>query len=317
MVSKSIASRIDRRSLRRRPLLPIIARFADELRMNPRHEQTAQGYALNLAEFARFLGKDCDDKRLMGFSRDDVHSYVRTLMTTRKYRVATVRRHLAALRRFARFLQDEGLRSDDPLFRYKAPTPDDRRPRVLDPEEVSRLLDARPDLKDRMIYERDRAMLALLYDSGMRIGELVRLRLGDVDRERKQIIVLGKGRKWRPVLINDNTMEALRRYLALRPHSPNDALFLSKHGRPIGIRAVRLAFDQFKKAANIKKAASPHTLRHSFATHLLEGGADLITIKDLLGHANVSTTQIYTDLSGAHHLKTYLAAHPRAKRRPS
>jgi integrase/recombinase XerC len=165
-----------------------------------------------------------------------------------------------------------------------------------------------------MLFSREHAMFELLYASGMRVAELVGLDISDMDRERRTVRVTGKGNKQRLVLVNKTTVRALNRWLAVRPAVGNDALFVNKRGDRISTRAVQRAFAAFKRAAGIERSASPHTLRHSFATHLLEHGADLMVIKELLGHKNLSTTQIYTNVSLEHIRQSYDDAHPRDKR---
>ena len=156
-------------------------------------------------------------------------------------------------------------------------------------------------------------MFEVMYAAGLRIGELVGLNIRDVDRERRLMRVTGKGNKQRLVLFNKTALHALNRYLGVRPNAATDALFLGRRNERLTVRGVRFAFDAMKRAAGIEGAATPHTLRHSFATHLLEHGANLMVIKDLLGHESLSTTQIYTNISLEHVRQTYEEAHPRDK----
>ena len=168
-------------------------------------------------------------------------------------------------------------------------------------------------MDDEFLFSRDHAIFELMYAAGVRIAELVGLSIGDVDRERRVMRVTGKGNKQRMVLMNKTALRALNRYLNCRPHCQTEALFVSKRGGRLTARAVRYQFAAFKQAAGIERAASPHTLRHSFATHMLERGADLMVIKELLGHENLSTTQIYTNVSMEHVRQTYEDSHPRDK----
>ena len=158
---------------------------------------------------------------------------------------------------------------------------------------------------------RDRAILELFYATGMRISELVGLNLMDINFNEKTLKVTGKGNKQRIVIMNESAAEALREWLVHRPHTVDRAVFLNLRGRRISARAIEYMFAKRMIAAGINREATPHTLRHSFATHLLEGGADLMTIKELLGHESLATTQIYTNISLTHMKSVYRDAHPR------
>ncbi len=276
-----------------------------------RSQRTAEAYAGDLDDYARFLDKDRDEAKLAKASLNDARRYVMTLMGQRKYSAAAVRRRIASLRGFYRFLKRSGRRADDPLVDFEAPKAPKTLPKVLTVREVQKLLGARVHPDDEFLYARDHAMFELLYASGIRIAELVGLDTADVDRERRTLRVTGKGNKQRMTLMNKTTVRAINRWLAVRPASQSDALFVNKSGGRITTRTVQYAFSDFKRAAGIERFASPHTLRHSFATHLLENGADLMVIKELLGHENLSTTQIYTNVSLEHIRSSYDEAHPR------
>jgi integrase/recombinase XerD len=186
---------------------------------------------------------------------------------------------------------------------------------VLSAEECRRLLEA-PDLSTDLGL-RDAAMLLLLYATGLRVSELVALRLQDVNWELEAVRTVGKGNKERIIPVAEAALVALRRYLAgVRPRlavrAEEDAVFLSRRGRGLSRVRVWMIIKAYCLAAGIRREVSPHTLRHSFATHLLEGGADLRAIQEMLGHADLSTTQIYTHVSPAHLEETYKRKHPRA-----
>lgn len=227
-------------------------------------------------------------------------------------------RKLAAWRTFFRFLCREGVTKDNPLRKIASPRRQARLPRVLYPAEIKRLVEA-PRASDPLRM-RDRAMLEILYAAGIRISEMVGLDIGDVDLSGGYIRVFGKGSKERIVPVGDYAVRAIRAYLrSARPlllrksAGPFEgALFLNKSGGRMSARGVRNIIKTYAEGAGIQGRVSPHTLRHSFATHLLDGGADLRVVQGLLGHARLSTTQIYTHLSKERLKKVYDKTHPRA-----
>ena len=276
--------------------------------------RTASEYAADLRDFARFLGPNTKDKQLLGAAREDVSRYLLMLMKARKYSRSAVWRRLASIRAFYRFARRKSFIRENPFSDFPGPKGRRADPKVLSRRDVSKLLSATVHADNEFLFSRDRAMFELMYAAGLRIGELVSLDVRDVDRERRTIRVTGKGNKTRTVLFNQTALRAINRYLAARPNAHTDALFVSERDKErLTIRGVRFAFETMKRAAGIEGAASPHTLRHSFATHLLEQGADLVVIKELLGHESLSTTQIYTNISVEHIRKAYEKAHPRDK----
>ncbi|HEX8807278.1 MAG TPA: tyrosine-type recombinase/integrase, partial [Candidatus Aquilonibacter sp.] len=186
-----------------------------------------------------------------------------------------------------------------------------RLPQVMTEREVGKLLRTRVAGKSDFMRLRDLAMMELLYASGIRRAELVGLNVSDVDLEKRRMRVLGKGNKQRTVFINQASADAIRRYLAVRPRTPDEALFISKRKTRMSHRQAWVIFRQFVELSGLTKHVTPHVMRHSFATHLLENGADLMTIKELLGHESLSTTQIYTNVSLEHMRRSYEEAHPR------
>ena len=277
-------------------------------------QRTAEAYARDVDDFARFLDKERDEKRLVRAELNDARRYVMTLMGQRRYAPSAVRRRIASLRAFYKYVQRSGHRPDSPVVDLSPPKEPRRLPKVLTEREVGKLLAAKVHTGDEVLFAREHAMFELLYASGIRVSELVGLNTADADRERRMLRVTGKGNKQRVVLMNKTAVRALNRWLAVRPRCQSDALFVSKRGERLTTRSVQYTFAAFKQAAGIERSASPHTLRHSFATHLLERGADLMVIKELLGHENLSTTQIYTNVSLEHIRQSYDDAHPRDKR---
>ena len=227
----------------------------------------------------------------------------------------TVARHVASLRGLFRYLLTQGYVKEDPTAHLESPSPWTRLPGVLSEDEVARLLGA--PLISAHAGVRDKAMLELLYAAGLRVSELVSLRLSDVDLEVGYVRCHGKGSKERVVPLGTKAQSWVRRYLAsARPRlargRSSPALFLSRLGRPLSRQGLWKILRAYAKAAGIDRRVSPHTLRHSFATHLLERGADLRAVQIMLGHADISTTQIYTHVSRAHLKAVYDRYHPRA-----
>jgi site-specific recombinase XerD len=289
-----------------------IAAFVSELHyLRGRSSRTCEAYARDLEFFAKFLGRD-----LTTAQRSDVKAFVLDLAGKRRYQPAAIRRKLVALRRFFRYLTIEGRRDDDPMVGVDAPKLPKRLPVVLKEDDVARLLRTPPPAgRTEFQRLRDRAILEVLYASGVRRAEIAGLNLHDVDIERRIMRVLGKGNKQRTVLINQAAADAMLLYLAHRPRTSDDAFFVGRRGARLGVRAIWSVVKTVEKLSGMTLHATPHVMRHSFATHLLENGADLMTIKELLGHESLATTQIYTNVSVEHMRKTYDAAHPRDRRK--
>lgn len=223
---------------------------------------------------------------------------------------------LAALRSFYRYLHQQNLRADNPTMYLKVPKTSKPLPKNLDVDEMARLLDI--DEPDDDLAVRDAAILELFYSSGLRLDELVSANLADIHWSEQQIRVRGKGNKTRILPIGSLAQKALQRWLQRRPAflgDEQDALFLSKQKRRISARHVRQRVDLWARRQGLSQHVHPHMLRHSFASHLLESSGDLRAVQELLGHANLSTTQVYTHLDFQHLAKVYDAAHPRAKKK--
>lgn len=220
-------------------------------------------------------------------------------------------RKLAGLRTFFRWMCREGLIDRNPARTLLSPRPERRIPAHLEEAEVKALLDLPGE---GVIAVRGRALLELLYATGLRCAELVSLDTGDVDLHARMVRVVGKGRKERVVPFGSPAGNALRAWLALRAHlsTRSDAIFVNHNGGRLTDRSVRLLVARRVRQVALAKRVSPHTLRHSFATHLLERGADLRAIQELLGHSSLSTTQRYTHVDMHHLLKIYRKTHPRA-----
>jgi integrase/recombinase XerD len=269
---------------------------------------TIAAYRRDLAQFAAQAGdrwRD-DPKALIGFI---------TSLQRAGRKGSTQARKSAAVRSFYAFALREGLATRDVPSLVDAPKPGSYLPDVLAPDEVERILDAPSEIDP--IGIRDRAILELLYACGLRVSELVGLDDDRVDLANAQVRVIGKGNKERRVPMGDEARERLHRYRT-GPRSewtagkPTPAVFVGMRGRRLSREAVWSLVRRWADAAGVRHRVTPHTFRHSFATHLLEGGADLRVVQALLGHASISTTQLYTHLTGERVREVYARAHPRA-----
>ena len=300
------------------PADPSIAEFAAHLRLERgQSPRTSEEYARDVELFAAFLEpghpKDAPFHKLASTTASDIRRFIMELMGPRKYGATSVRRKIAALRSYFALQKREGRRGDNPALDVPPPKAPKRLPKVLSEDETSRLLRTTVAGKTDAQRLRDIAMMEVLYASGIRRAELVGLNLSDVDLERRLMRVIGKGNKQRMVFINEAAAAAIRQYLSVRPRSSDDALFLSRRKTRLSHRQAWVVFTTFAKVSGLTQHVTPHTMRHSFATHLLENGADIVTIKELLGHESLSTTQIYTNVSLEHMRRSYEDAHPRDK----
>jgi len=274
---------------------------------------TVRNYKADLLDFFYFLKKKKADS--LEIDRKVLRDYL-TSLTKQGIVKASIARKLSAIRSFYRYLVREKIISASPIEMVSSPKLDKRLPSFLTLEEVERLLNA-PDLSTPQ-GQRDRALLELLYASGLRVSELVNLNLNQIDLDTNEIRVWGKGSKERMVLMGEPAAEALRNYLKqgrpkLLAEKRINALFLNRYGQRLPERRVQKMLEDYAKKAGIGKRVHPHILRHTFATHLLDGGADLRVVQELLGHARLSSTQIYTHVTKGQARKVYLSAHPLAK----
>ena len=235
----------------------------------------------------------------------------------------SIQRRLSAARSFYEYLMREGHAKNNPALEVRAPKTKKRLPATLDADQMGRLLDFRVD---DSLSARDKAMMELFYSSGLRLSELVGLDVGAVDLADRTVRVIGKGHKTRIVPVGRHAIDALKKWLVERAawtlKEPDatapamGALFVGKTGRPLSVRAVQLRVGTWARRQGLSMHVHPHMFRHSFATHLLESSGDLRGVQELLGHADISTTQVYTHLDFQHLASVYDAAHPRARRRP-
>ena len=271
---------------------------------------TKEAYESDLRLFAQQVKKN-----IKNITRQDIIAYM-SFLKKEHYAPASMARKLAALKSFFRFMTAEGYLKIDPAEVIEAGTKGTILPSVLNCQEVDLLLEA-PDLSTNEGY-RDRTMLEVLYATGMRVSELVNMPVSGVNLPMKYLITFGKGAKERIIPLGHYAIEYLERYLeVVRPqllhnNSKEKCLFLTMHGSGMTRQRFWQIIKQYGHEAGIRKELKPHILRHSFATHLLDNGADLRTVQELLGHADISTTQIYTHLTNKRLKAIYEKAHPRA-----
>jgi integrase/recombinase XerC len=289
-----------------------LSHLAHERRMSP---HTLQAYARDLQTVAEF----CKRRAFPTWSSLDN-------IQVRAYAAAehgggigprSIQRRLSALRSFFEYLMREGVATRNPALDVRAPKTKKRLPATLDTDQMARLLDFRAD---DSLSARDKAIMELFYSSGLRVSELVNLDLAAIDLKDKTVRVLGKGNKTRIVPMGRQAIDALQRWLTERANFTRETsqmhpLFLGKSGRALTARAVQLRVSAWARRQGLAQHVHPHMFRHSFATHLLESSGDLRGVQELLGHADISTTQVYTHLDFQRLASVYDAAHPRARRR--
>lgn len=282
-------------------------------------ENTRVAYKNDLGQFLDYLKTHADPavSDWGAVKKDNLVAYISHLKADREYASTTVARKVAAIKSFFHFLVAEGFIKDDPTATLDSPRVKKYLPRAISQQDVERLLDEAAK-KDAPRSLRDRAILELLYATGMRVSELVAMNVGDVDMASASVRCFGKGDKERVIPIYERAVQALELYLSkgrlyLLRNAEQKALFLNQRGERLTRQGLWLIVKGYVKEAGIQVPVTPHTLRHSFATHMLRGGADLRNVQELLGHANIATTQVYTQVSNERLREVYDEAHPRAK----
>ncbi len=326
----------------------IIQKFLDYLRFEKRFsEHTAKCYGADLGQFSEFLIAGSEgghepisphhepggaatavatqtsaqvDSLLLTTNVNTVRTYL-AFLNDKQYSKATIARKLATLRSFYKFLVKRNEITANPVIAVRTPKQEKKLPRFLEYEEVKRLLETPP--MDNWLGARDRAILETLYSTGIRVSELVALNMDDIDFLGEVVHVRGKGKKERITPISSSALQIIQHYMEYRnkraqsnSNFDSKVLFVNKHGRRLSTRSVRRKMDKYLKIAGLDPAISPHTLRHSFATHMLNKGADLRSVQELLGHQSLSTTQIYTHLTTSKLKEVYHSAHPREQHGP-
>ena len=294
----------------------LIQNFSSYLEHEKRSSiHTLKNYLVDLTQFSEFLKLRSKESALNIGDID--HAIVREYLGTLfgKKNPTSIARKLSSLRSFFDFCLKRGLIKANPAKEVPTPKVPKRVPKFLTVDEVFALLDS-PDTS-AALGRRDKAILEILYASGLRVSELVGLNSGDINTEEGTVRVLGKGRKERIVPVGKKACDALCRYLELRPALvPNDnqvqAIFVNRQGTRLSTRAIERLLTKYLRQSGIQKAATPHVLRHSFATHLLNAGADMRGIQELLGHSSLSTTQKYTHVGIEQMMEVYDKTHPKA-----
>jgi integrase/recombinase XerC len=291
----------------------VVTEFLEYLRRERNASpHTLRSYADDLGLYCQYLAEQLgegadpcavDSRRLRAYS---------AWLHGRSYAPSTIARRLASLRSFYRYQRRQGKMIGDPASGLRNPKQAKRLPRLLRVEEVTGLLDSIPTVEPLGV--RDRAMLETLYGGGLRVSELVGLDLPDLDAGQNLVRVRGKGRRERLSPVGQIAMSWIERWLTVRrPARPKEAaVFLNRYGARLSTRSVDRLFEAYAKQCGLDPRSSPHTLRHSFATHLLDRGADLRSVQELLGHRKLTTTQVYTHVTRERLLDVYKDAHPRA-----
>lgn len=271
-------------------------------------KNTKDSYERDIYDFCDFICKD-----VLLITKDDIKTYIRFL-SEKSYNETTISRHISSLKTFYKFLLLEKKINDNPCEGIISLKKKRKLPKVLSIEEISELLNI--NIKNNFDI-RNKAMLELMYSSGLRVSELVALKINDLDLISDCVKIFGKGSKERIIPIGDYAKRALEEYLTIREEllkkEPTDYLFLNNHGRKMTRQGFFKNLQKIAQEKNIITDFSPHTLRHSFATHMLKNGADLRSIQELLGHSDISSTQIYTHITNKELQKNYEEFHPHGK----
>jgi integrase/recombinase XerC len=290
--------------------------FIDYLRdVRQLSPHTLSGYQRDLASLQRY----CEEHSVQS-AEQLVEADIRTWASQlhrRGLAGSSIQRSLSAARSFFNYLGREQGRPRNPAASVQAPRQPRKLPKTLDADQVNKYLSFD---EDSVIARRDRAITELFYSCGLRLAELIAVDINDIDQHSKLLTVTGKGNKTRTVPVGSMALQAIERWLQVRPDDSADedgalALFTSNRGQRISVRSVQERLKVQGRKSGMLQDVHPHMLRHSFASHMLESSGDLRAVQELLGHANISTTQIYTHLDFQHLAKVYDAAHPRAKRR--
>jgi len=288
------------------------------LQLSDLSENTRSAYKRDLSALVSFL-KKCEISSCQDVGIHEVRTYIAS-----RHRQGisgrSLQRSLSSIRRFFNFLIDEGLLTSNPADVIKAPKSPRKLPKVLNIDEANSLLEIQSDnpLADDPLTKRDLAMMELMYSSGLRVSELAGLDMDDLDLKTAQVHVTGKGNKQRIVPVGKKAVSAIRSWLSHRQEilkNEDQAIFLSRNGKRISVRSIQQRFRRWGVQQKLDTAIHPHMLRHSFATHLLESSSDLRAVQELLGHADISTTQVYTHLDFQHLAKVYDESHPRARKK--
>ncbi|NLI55690.1 site-specific tyrosine recombinase XerD [bacterium] len=270
-------------------------------------KNTISSYKNDLDDFKEFLTKI--DKDPIEIDKKDIFNYL-VFLSKKKLKPASLRRKISALRSFYKFLIREELIENDPTIDLTLPKKDKVLPDVISVEEIEKLINIIPEKGFK--GKRDKALIELLYSSGLRVSEIINLKINEIDLKNGYLKCFGKGSKERIVPFGSFAKDLLIEYIEERDKNNinSDLLFVTKKGKKIVRQEINNILNRYAKKSKLKKKIHPHMLRHSFATHLLERGADLRSVQELLGHVDISTTQIYTHLTKEHLREVYMNSHP-------
>jgi integrase/recombinase XerC len=284
------------------------------------HQGLAEQQSIGHSTAVAVEAKPKVDKLLLKADSNVVRAYLSHL-TEKQYSKATIARKLATLRSFYKFLVKRNMTSSNPVTSIRTPKQEKKLPKFLEYDDIKRLLETPPI--ENWLGARDRAILETLSSTGMRVSEIVGLNMDDIDFLSEVVHIRGKGKKERVAPISSSALRVIQHYIEFRnkraqanPNFDNKVLFVNKHGKRLSTRSVRRKMDKYLKMAGLDPSISPHTLRHSFATHMLNNGADLRSVQELLGHQSISTTQVYTHLTTKKLKDVYENAHPRENAEP-
>lgn len=293
----------------------IIEEFTQYLKYEKNYsEYTINNYNIDLNQFIIF----CDENNIKTYKEVD-YQFIRKYLNflyEKKYTSKTICRHISSLRKLFKYLEQKKQIKENPMLLVSNPKVTKKLPKYLNYVDIDILLNT-PDKTD-VLGLRNALILELLYSTGIRVSELSNIKIEDINFNEREIRVLGKGSKERIVVFGKICLELLNDYInnsrknLLKEN--NEYLLLNKNGNKLSVRGIQLIVENILKQSSIKYNISPHTLRHTFATHLLDAGADLMSVKELLGHDSLSTTSIYTHISNEKLRQVYLNAHPRARR---
>ena len=289
--------------------------FISELKYEKKYsELTINGYLMDLNLFLEFLNEN-NIKDYDSIEYQDIRLYINYLYAL-KYKNKTISRHISSLRSFFKYLKNNNVIKNNPMVLISNPKLDKKLPKYLNNSDIEKLLNAYGT--NNYLGIRNSLILEMLYSTGIRVGEIITIKLKDISFSNNSIIIKGKGNKERIVYFGSKCLNLINLYLKNSYNKINinnlEYLFLSKTGKKLNDREIRKIVDDAAIIANIEMKVSPHVLRHTFATHMLNEGADLRSVQELLGHENLSTTQVYTHLTNERIRNIYLNAHPRARK---
>ena len=265
---------------------------------------TVNSYVRDLEEFNSFL----ESEYIKHVTYKDIRSYL-AHMYNKKYSSRTISRKLSAIRSFYKYEVNKGVIRDNPCLLISNPKVEKKLPNYLSYNEIETMLEVPDTFKNNSL--RDKLIIEILYSTGIRVSELVNIKVKDIDFYNNQILILGKGNKERYVIFGNTLKDMLKEYISIK--SDSEYLITNKYNKKMSTRSIEEIVKKIVKIDGIKNKVTPHTIRHTFATHMLNEGADLRVVQELLGHENLKTTEVYTHVSNERLRSVYLSSHPRAK----